>query len=123
MAIAGAGYYFFYQQPTVDQEEASAEEKCGVLTNIFIDGVFQKAENNFIYIQPKDKEDSIETIKLTDETTFLEVSLSIEMELTGQENISLTDFKEGDQVSVVALYDESKPEEKTALTVRHMVVK
>jgi len=121
--IAGAGYHFFYQKPTVPLgNESSDSEKCGVLKNAIIDGVFQKVKNSSIYIQPKGEENSIETIKLINETNFLEMTLSKEMEIIGQEVIKLTDFKQGDQVSVVALYDELNPEEKTALIVRHMII-
>ncbi len=123
MVIAGAGYYFFYQRPAIPLEEESSEtEECGMLTNAIIDGVFQEVRNNSIYIQSKGEEDSIKTIKLTKETAFLEIVLSEEMEIIGQKVIRLTDFKQGDQVSVVALYDELNPEEKTALIVRHMIV-
>ncbi|MBL7154900.1 MAG: hypothetical protein ISS88_00120 [Candidatus Portnoybacteria bacterium] len=121
--IIGLGYYFFYQKPDVPLEEESSEtEECGMLTNAIVDGIFQEVRNNSIYIQPKGEEDSVETIKLTNETTFLEMILSEEMEIIRQEIIKLSDFKQGHQISVVALYDELNPEEKTALMVRHMIV-
>lgn len=123
MIIAWVGYYFFYQKPTFPlKEESSETEECGILKNAIIDGVFQKVENNSIYIQPKGEENSIKIIKLINETTFLEMILSEEMEVVGQEIIKLTDFKQGNQISIIALYDELNLEEKTALIVRQVKV-
>jgi len=117
------GYYFFYQKPTFPlKEESSETEECGILKNAIIDGVFQKVENNSIYIQPKGEENSIKIIKLINETTFLEMILSEEMEVVGQKVIKLTNFKQGNQISIIALYDELNLEEKTALIVRQVKV-
>ena len=83
-----------------------------------------KMENGFIYVQLKDEKGSIQAIKLTKETNFLEMVLSLETsKLIGFKSINLSDLKEGDQVSILISADEVGLEEQTALIARRITVK
>lgn len=128
LVVAAIGYFLFPLEekteegaPEIVQPDASEDEECGMLTNIIIDGVFQRVEDNYLYLQPRD-EDLTGVIKLTEETRFSEMTLS-GTSVVGEEEINLADFKEGNHISVVALYDTIKPEKKTALAVRRMITK
>ena len=125
-------YYFFYQRPSEDDETAEPSlpidgrveipdcQECGALISVVIDGLLQKIENNIIYLQPKDRENPLEAVNLTEATTFSEMIFSSEGELLEQKDISLVDLEEGNQVSIAAFYYEDKPEDKTASAVRRI---
>jgi len=121
--IVGA-YYFFYQQSSEDEETAEPSlpilGRVEILISVVIDGLLQKIENNIIYLQPKDREDPLKAVNLTEATTFSEMVFSSKGELLEQKDISLVDLKEGNQVSIAAFYYEDKPEEKTASVVRRI---
>jgi len=128
LVIAVIGYFLFYQEEKTTEETApeigqptTPDEECGMLTNVIVDGVFQKIEDGFLYLQPKEKE-LPGIVELTEETKFSEMTLS-ETEVIGEKKIESTDLEEGDQISVIAFYDIIKSEKKTALSVRRMVVK
>lgn len=128
LIIAAADYYyFFYEEPVDDndqeQEQTSESqtvvEESDVPENLIIDGVFQKVEDNLMYIQVEGTE---EVVKLTEETIFSEMVLSSEGEVVEEKDINLSDLEEENRLSIVAFYDESNPEEKTALAVRRIVM-
>jgi hypothetical protein len=128
IVAAALGYFFFYQkseEPQVNlgnQKPASGNEECGKLVNRIIDGAIQQIDNDSIAVQLKGEKGAIETIKLTEATEFREIALSEQMEIVSQKEIESADLEKGDQVSVVALCDEARPEIKRALVVRRMVV-
>lgn len=134
LIIAAANYYYFiYQKPIENQSseeqtgqeevlgDQESNEESGELTNVVIDGIFQKTEDNFIYIIPKD-EDVVEQIKLTEETIFSEMVFSSQIEFIEERDISLSDLEEESSISIVVVYDEGNPEEKTALAVRVIII-
>lgn len=138
IVFALGGYYYFFnqrQEPpvSINQEEPSEEPQkevigqCSVAASknrVAIDGILQKMENGFIYVQLKDEKGSIQAIKLTKETNFLEMVLSLETsKLIGFKSINLSDLKEGDQVSILISADEVGLEEQTALIARRITVK
>ncbi|MBL7053266.1 MAG: hypothetical protein ISS02_01210 [Candidatus Portnoybacteria bacterium] len=146
--IIGGYYYLYYQSPIIQdgQNEQEVQEQqddtsqsdqlnqdeilndneySDVVKNV-IDGVFQKAENNLIYVQVKD-EDLIKAIKLTDDTSFSRMNFSSKIELINEIDITLSDLVEGDQISVVAFYEECDNENECsgdmiASTVRQINV-
>jgi len=133
-----SGYYFFYQkkvqpfQSRINQDKTTKEEECGRLTNVIIDGTFDKIENNLLYFQPKGEE-LIKAIKITSQTEFWEMVLYKETESKGeriesQKDIESTDLKKGDPISIIALCDINdcsinNLEGKIASVVRRMVVR
>ena len=136
--IIGGYYYLYYQslvpvdiqlnQPDqLNQDEIlNNNNECSAMVNKIIDGVFQKAENNLIYVQVKD-EDLIKAIKLTDDTSFSRMNFSSKIELINEIDITLSDLVEGDQISVVAFYEECDNENECsgdmiASTVRQINV-
>jgi len=130
LIIAAAYYYFIYQNPVENQnseEQTSQEEEQTSegevldnqeLTNIIIDGIFQKIENNLIYIQVDGEE---KTVKLTEGTIFSEMTFSAEMEVLNETNINLTDLVEGNDISISAIYNQTQPEDKTAFSVKRII--
>lgn len=133
LIIAAIGYYYLlYEEPVDDKDQAQEQESESqavveesnvpentVPENIIIDGIFQKAEDNSMYIQVEDKE---EVIKLTEETIFSEMILSSEGEIVEEKDINLSDLGEENRLSIVAFSDESNLEEKIALAVRRIIV-
>ena len=136
--IIGGYYYLYYQslvpvdiqlnQPDqLNQDEIlNNNNECSAMVNKIIDGVFQKAENNLIYVQVKD-EDLIKAIKLTDDTSFLRMNFLYTMEVINQVDITLNDLVEGNQVSVIALCEKCINENECsgdmiASAVRHINV-
>ena len=134
IAILSLGGYYFYQQywrnKPVDQPEGfsflpigeETDNKCGQLYNIIIDGTFEKIEDGQLYLQPKETSEQINIVNLTDETEFFKTNLSKEMQVLDQTETTLDEFKEGDNISVVAMCDSQNPDEKTVLIVRKIVV-
>lgn len=88
-----------------------------------IDGIFQKMKNSLIYVRLKDKKNVTKAIKITEKTIFSEMTLSTDTKVLKEKNIKRSDFKEGDQVSVVLIPSEVKPKEKLASVVRRVIVK
>jgi len=132
LIIAAAYYYYFIYQKSVEnksseEQTSQVEEQTGEeeeldnqeLANLIIDGVLQKVEDDFMYIRVEDKE---EIVKLTEETTFSEMTFSTEMELIKEKDISLSEIEEGNSISIIVLYNEDNSEEKTALAVRLIIV-
>ncbi len=138
----GGYYYFYFQNSEVktqdDQNEVVQEEQngevevsgggeCPIGVNRIIDGAFQKTEDGFIYLQIEGQ-DSVEMIKVTDDTSFLKIDLTSSMDVIDQSNITVDELGEGNQLSVISLCNECAEneegciEEKTALTVRYMNV-
>lgn len=131
LAVIFAGYYYYQdarRQPASNSPDekilelpGQENEECGALVNEVVDGVFQKTENNFLYFIPKDKERT-EAIALTDKTEFFVLNFSKEMEMISQTKISLEEFSQEDQISVVALCDSENPDDRKALVVRKIAV-
>jgi len=133
VAIIIVGGYYFYKNPidnnqsnnqnsnlNTDNQECEGDQ-CIIETNNIIDGVFQKTENDLLYFQSKDKNE-ITLIKIADEAVFKEVTLSGSFENIGEKNISLTDFNDGDQISVV-VRSNSSTEEEDVVGISRIIVK
>ncbi|MBU1177469.1 hypothetical protein KKH96_03425 [Patescibacteria group bacterium] len=135
VAIVIAGGYYFYKNPIDNNyqnnntsqktdEPINGEcegDQCIVETNNIIDGVFQKTENSLLYFQPKDK-DEVTSIKIADDAVFAEVTFSVSFENIGEKSISLTDFNNGDQISVV-VRSNSSTEEEDVVGISRIIVK
>lgn len=134
IAILSLGGYYFYQQywsnkPADNPEGFSflpAGEKtnneCGQLYNVIIDGTFEKIEKELLFLQPKENSEQINIVNLTDKTEFFKMNLSSDMQVLGQTETNLSELKEGDSISIVAMCDSENSDEKTALIVRKIVV-
>ena len=85
-----------------------------------VDGVFQKIEGELLYVKLNDS-DEIKSIKITEDATFSELTLSASFEKVGEKNISLTDFKNSDSISVFVTFD-SLGEEITTKLMRVIVL-
>ena len=121
-ALIGA-YWFFYSREADEGSSSSLVNNESVAPgNNIIDGVFQGIESGFFLVQPKNEEEPMQAIELTDNTSFVKMVLSQEMEIVKQEDIDLGDFIKGDNVSAHVFYDELIPGQKTALSIRLMVV-
>ena len=135
VAVIIIGGYYFYKNPIdnnqsnnniSDTSESDNEEcegdQCVVVTetNDVIDGIFQKTENGLLYVKPKDSEE-VQAIKMAENIIFSEITFSKSFEDIGERNISLTDFKNGNQISVVVIYDVSSPDEKTVTSISRII--
>ncbi len=139
--IAAAGYYAYQKwmpglltENTPDLEESISDlnetsivvvqdiGKCVPLANVVIDGQFQKVEDNLIYLASKDNLEFVEIIALNEETKFSEIKFSSDLEMIEEKEISLTDFKEGDNISIVALCGESELDKVVAANIRIIIV-
>jgi len=103
--------------------KTKVRKKSSTVTSVVIDGIFQKSKNNFIYIQSDIKKKSPIAIKLTKETIYSEILLSLKpkTKLIKEKKIKLSDYKEGDRVSIILQKAGSR--NKIALTVRRVVIK
>ena len=135
LAIIIAGGYYFYKNPignndyqnnniskeTNDPVDSSCEgDQCIVETNKTIDGIFQKIENDLLYIKPKDSEE-IQSIKMATDIAFSEITLSESYENIGEKSIVLADLVNGNQISVVVIYNISSPDELTATSISRVI--
>jgi len=95
IAAANYYYYFIYQKAEVNQDSENQDNQEEMIdeqenaqepVSNFLEGVFQKQEDNFAYIIPKDKE-AAEKIKLTEETVFSEIIFSSQLEVIEEKEI------------------------------------
>lgn len=103
--------------------KAKNRKKTNAVANVIVDGIFQKVKNNFIYVQFDIKKKSPAVIKLTKETIYSEILLSLKpkTKLIKEKKIKLSDYKAGDRISVILQKTDSRG--KTALVVRRVVIK
>ncbi|MFH1388007.1 MAG: hypothetical protein ABIG88_01750, partial [Patescibacteria group bacterium] len=87
----------------------SVDNPDSIQNKEIIDGVFQKIENGLLFFQSKDK-DNIRSIKMVDGIIPVEVTLSESFENVGEKNINLTDFNDGDSISVFIGFDDVNEE-------------
>ena len=129
IAAANYYYYFIYQKSGENQnpeEQNNQEEISKEQENIqesasnFVEGVFQRQEDNFIYIMPKDK-DAAERIKLTEETVFSEIIFSSQLEAIEEKEIDRSIIREGDSV-ISFFFNDDATEDKTALALKRIIV-
>ena len=132
-ALSLGGYYLYLQYwrheptdkpagfsflPTGDE----TNNECGQLYNVIIDGTFEKIKDGLLYLQPKQTSEQVNLVNLTDRTEFFRMNLSYNMQALDQIKIDLSEFKEGDNISVVVVCDSNSPDKKTALLVRKIIV-
>jgi len=103
--------------------KTKVRKKSSTVASVVIDGIFQKSKNNFIYIQSDIKKKSLVAIKLTKETIYSEILLSLKTKskLIKEKKIKLSDYKKGDRISIILEKADSR--NKTALAVRRVVIK
>jgi len=136
VAIIIAGGYYFYKNP-IDSDyqnnntsqktdepinEECEGDQCITVTeaNEVIDGVFQKIEDGLLYFQAKDS-DTVQSIKMLENAAFSEVTLSESYENMGEKNINLTDFSNGNSISVF-VSSNSLGEETVSKLIRIVVL-
>jgi len=135
--IVIVGYCYFNKEslfgPANNQSESESDsgsgeiqqlpdEQSGTPINTVTDGIFQKIENNVLYFIPKDS-DSPEQIDLDSQVFPSESILSAEYELEEEKVIGLSDFKDGDNISVTISYYQGKPDEKTATIIKRITIR
>jgi cell division protein YceG involved in septum cleavage len=129
IAAANYCYYFIYQKAEVNQDSENQDNQEGIIdeqenaqepASNFLEGVFQKQEDNFAYVIPKDEEDA-EKIKLTEETVFSEVIFSSQLEVIEEKEIDRSVIKEGNPI-VVFFSSDDTTEDKIALALKRIIV-
>ena len=141
-ALAFGGYYFYQRYGTLNDqlgekapetngfsllpagEETGdeADNACGQIHSIIVDGTFEKIEDGLLYLQPKETSAQINIVRLTAETEFFKMNLSREMQVLDQTEITPDEFKAGNNISVVAVCDSDSPDEMIAQLVKKVAV-
>ncbi len=103
--------------------KTKVRKKSNTVASVVIDGIFQKSKSGFIYVQINIKKKSPAAIKLTKETIYSEILLSLEpkTKLIKERKIKLSDYKKGDNVSIILQKAGSRG--RTALAVRRVIIK
>jgi hypothetical protein len=116
-------YLRYRQQKSAVMPGQLSSNTCPAMITAVIDGTLEQIDGDLLYLIPKDNSEA-KIINLASQTEFLELIISPDnnQDAFKENQISRGDFRQGDQLSVVVLYEEGNFKNNSAVAVRRMKV-